>query len=233
MNYKNELLSLYDLFPFEHHPLWKAIIKNDLSIKQILDAEAQHYLRTREGQKLRREACYAAQAISPTIFAAILDTYLEECSDDIAGPSHLDLIVRLLRENGFDTKKLNVIRKTPGNTAAIALYKSIGDKGAACHILGAGCVEYYYSKLCPQIFKAYTQDYLMSPHSVETYKIHGPMDEVHANRAFQILDESIEMHGWELVFESVRDAFVATSLHYDGMLQAATGEYSYWGGKVA
>jgi hypothetical protein len=29
----------------------------------------------------------------------------------------------------------------------------------------------------------------------------------------------------------VRDAFVATSLHYDGMLQAATGEISYWNGR--
>jgi len=30
---------------------------------------------------------------------------------------------------------------------------------------------------------------------------------------------------------SVRDAFVATSLHYDGMLQAATGLMTYWSGR--
>jgi len=60
------------------------------------------------------------------------------------------------------------------------------------------------------------------------------MDETHAERAFTVLDDALVLHGRMAVLQSVRDAFVATSLHYDGMLQAATGVMSYWdgGGKL-
>jgi hypothetical protein len=71
----------------------------------------------------------------------------------------------------------------------------------------------------------------MSDAQAETYRIHGPMDAEHAERAFEILDHAVDLHGWTAVEESVRDAFVATSLHYDGMLQAATGELVYWNGR--
>ncbi len=71
----------------------------------------------------------------------------------------------------------------------------------------------------------------MSAEQAETYRLHGPMDEEHATRAFAVLDEAIALHSWEAVWLSVRDAFVATSLHYDGMLQAATGKIEYWNGR--
>jgi hypothetical protein len=72
----------------------------------------------------------------------------------------------------------------------------------------------------------------MSEHQAETYRIHGPMDKTHAERAFAVIDEAADLHGWNTVLSSVRDAFVATSLHYDGMLQAATGKLSYWDGRT-
>ena len=100
-------------------------------------------------------------------------------------------------------------------------------------MLGAGAVEHYYSELCHDIFEVYTDYYEMSDDQAETYRIHGPMDADHADRAFAVLDEAINLHGWQLVELSVRDAFVATSLHYDGMLQAATGSLSYWDGVAA
>jgi hypothetical protein len=99
-------------------------------------------------------------------------------------------------------------------------------------MLGAGAVEFYYCQLSPAIFKAYTSIYGMTEFQAETYKIHGPMDHTHAERAFAVLDEAVALHGLQSIEEAVRDAFVATSLHYDGMLQAATGDFGYWNGRV-
>ena len=73
----------------------------------------------------------------------------------------------------------------------------------------------------------------MSDNQAETYRIHGPLDREHAERAFKILEEALKIHGWTQVEMAVRDAFVATSLHYDGMLQGATGQFSYWNGEAS
>jgi pyrroloquinoline quinone (PQQ) biosynthesis protein C len=173
-----------------------------------------------------------AEAVSPRIFERLLDTYLEECTDDASGPSHLELIQRLVCLGGVSEADIAVTAPTPGNVAAMALYREITRRGAGCHMLGAGAVEYFYCKLSPQIFEAYTTRYGMSNHQAETYRLHGPMDAEHAERAFAILDEAISLHSWETVRLSVRDAFVATSLHYDGMLHAATGELRYWDGRT-
>lgn len=81
LDYREQLLRLYDLFPFHKHPLWRAIIEHRLSRDEVLAAEAQHYIRSREGRKLRFNAMQNAQANSPALFEAILDTYLEECTD--------------------------------------------------------------------------------------------------------------------------------------------------------
>ena len=229
-NNKQKLLSLYDVFPFHHHPLWETILKGDLSYEQVIQAEVQHWIRTRAGQNLRRQALDQAHSISQPIFERLLETYLEECTDDASGPSHLELIERLVVTGGFPKDQLTTVQPTPGNSAAIALYCDIGLRGAGCHMLGAGAVEYYYCQLCPRIFEAYTERYGMTEEQATTYSVHGPMDRVHAERAFAILEEAIQLHGWAAVETSVRDAFVATSLHYDGMLQAATGKFEYWKG---
>lgn len=225
------LLRLYDILPFAEHPLWRAIFKRELSYEQVICAEIQHWLRTRAGQPLRRNALNLAQKVSPPIFEALLQTYLEECTHDASGPSHLDLIERLVTMGGVSTVDLGSASNTPGNAAAIALYRDIGGRGAGCHMLGAGTVEYFYCQLSPRIYNLYTDSYLMSDAQAETYRIHGPMDAEHAERAFEILDHAVDLHGWPAIEESVRDAFIATSLHYDGMLQAATGELAYWNGK--
>lgn len=231
MDYRSRLLALYDLLPFHEHPLWKAVIKHDLSLDEILKAEVQHYLRTKSGQSLRGQALEKAKGLSDKLFEALLETYLEECTNETASPNHLDLIKRLLVLGGLSEFNLDTTQLTPGNAAAIALYKDISSRGAACHMLGAGVVEFYYSTLAPKIYIAYTGKYGMTPEQAETYSIHGPMDQTHAERAFNVLDEAIRLNGWDIVEQSVRDAFVATSLHYDGMLQAAFGKIVYWNGR--
>lgn len=228
---RQNLLTFYDLYPFHEHPLWRAVLGGDLSREQVFTAEAQHWLRTRAGQRLRSEALSLARAMSPKIFEVLLETYLEECTEDASGPSHLDLIQRLLEEGGWHSKQLENLTPTPGNAAAMALYADIGARGAGCHMLGAGAVEHFYCRLSPRIYEAYTTRYGISERAAETYQIHGPMDAEHAERAFSILDEAIRLHGWAEVETAVRDAFVATSLHYDGMLQAATGTTEFWNGR--
>lgn len=231
MNRKAELLELYQLFPFHDHPLWSAIRNKKLTYEQVINAEVQHWIRTRAGKVLRQNAMVMAEQMSLAIFEQLTETYLEECTDDHSGPSHLNLIERLVTKGGKSISDLEATAPTPGNTAAIAIYRDIAERGAGCHLVGAGAVEHYYCQLSPSIFKAYTELYGMSPEQAYTYQIHGPMDQVHADRAFSVLDEAIALQGWKLVKQSVRDAFVATSLHYDGMLQAATGCLSYWDGR--
>jgi len=230
MDRKARLLSQYDLFPFESHPLWTAVLKGELSREQVLRAEVQHWIRTKAGRRLREEAVTVAKTISPAIFEQLLETYLEECTDK-AGTSHLGLIERLVTLGGYSHDQLEATEPTPGNSAAMALYRDISARGAGCHMLGAGAVEHFYCQLSPKIFDAYVRLYGMTEHQAETYRIHGPMDKTHAERAFAVLEEAVQLHGWETILISVRDAFVATSLHYDGMLQAATGQFSYWDGR--
>jgi pyrroloquinoline quinone (PQQ) biosynthesis protein C len=228
---KKRLLVLYDQFPFHLHPLWTDVIAGRLSLGQVLTAEVQHCIRTKAGQALRRDALKSAEATSAPIFEMLLETYLEECTNDSSGPSHLDLIRRLVITGGIAEDVLDNAKSTPGNAAAIALYRDISARGAGCHMLGAGAVEHFYCKLSPKIYDAYVNHYAMTPEQAETYRIHGPMDESHAERAFAVLEEATRLHGWDAIESSVRDAFVATSLHYDGMLQAATNRNTYWDGR--
>ena len=205
-------------------------MNTELTLEQVLCAEIQHYLRTKAGQILRLASLENAKKLSPKLWEVLLETYLEECTAEKSGPSHLELIRRLLVCGGISETQMASADLTPGNAAAIALYRDITDRGAGCHMLGTGAVEFYYCKLSPKIYKAYVEAYGMTSYQAETYAIHGPMDSEHANRAFSILDEAIKLHGWSVVERSVRDAFVATSLHYDGMLQAALGKIAYWNG---
>jgi pyrroloquinoline quinone (PQQ) biosynthesis protein C len=230
MDRKGRLLALYDEFPFEHHPMWVGVLRGELSKAQVIRGEVQHWIRTRAGQALRRDALNSAKGVSEKIFGQLLETFLEECTNQ-RGTSHLDLIERLVLQDGLSKVDLENTISTPGNAAAIALYRDITARGAGCHMLGAGTVEHFYSQLSPRIYDAYTTRYEMSAEQAETYKIHGPMDHEHAERAFAIIEEAVCLHGWGVVETSVRDAFVATSLHYDGMLQAAVGEPGYWDGR--
>jgi len=226
-----KLLDMYELFPFQHHPLWKAIINKELSKEEVLRAEGQHYLRTKAGQPLRKLNMERSAAVSSILYDAIIETYKEECTDEDGSPTHLDLIARMLLENGYSTEYLSKLQNTPGNIAAISMYEYISNRGVGCHIIGAGIVEHFYSQLSPTIYKSYTENYNFSESSVETYKLHGPMDAIHASRAMEAIDEAVNIHGLNAIEDSVREAFVATSLHYDGMLQAATGVNNYWNGK--
>jgi pyrroloquinoline quinone (PQQ) biosynthesis protein C len=232
MDRRQQLLDLYDVVPFHQHPLWVAIKKGQLPPEGVIRAEVQHCIRTRAGKPLREAAMQKAKFLNEQVFKQLLDTYLEECTADSTGPSHLELIERLVMMAGVTREQLDSAVSTPGNSAAIALYKDISDRGAGCHMLGAGAVENFYCQLSPKIYDAYTGHYGMSDEQAITYRIHGPMDQIHADRAFSVLDEIVELHGWESVLGSVRDAFIATSLHYDGMYQAATGNLEYWNGRA-
>lgn len=226
-----ELLETYEILPFQRHPLWRAILKKELSKEEIVRAEAQHFLRTRFGQGLRRDALHKIKTKDSEIWSVLLQTYLEECTDSTGTLNHLELIKRFVVENGIKDEELNSLIPTPGNSAAMALYKDISDRGPGCHIIGAGVVEKFYSELCPKIYNAYVKEYGFSPHQAETYSLHSSMDSTHSKRAFLVLNRIIDLNGWDATKQSVRDAFVATSLHYDGMLQAAIGGLTYWDGR--
>lgn len=230
-SYKQQLLDLYSLYPFERHPMWRSVLQGELTHEQVIRAEIQHCIRTRAGRMLRERAVQTAEKLNEKLFRMLVATYLEECTEDSSGPSHLDLIERLVLLGGATRQDIDTTPPTPGNAAAIALYRDISERGAGCHMLGAGVVEFYYSQLSPRIFEAYTGRYGMSEEQAMTYKLHGTMDQEHADRAFSVLEEVVSLHGWELIRASVRDAFVATSLHYDGMYQAATGDSGYWDGR--
>lgn len=232
MNRQKKLLSIYDSFPFLEHPLWQGILKHEFNLPQIIEAEKQHYLRTKAGQLLRKQSATNAPPSGPAIFQAALQNYLEEVAPDKQYPSHLDLIKRLILIGGVSEAELEETTPTPGNAAAMALYKDIATRGSAFHLIGAGAVEHYYSKLSPKIFEVYTTYYRMTPEQAETYALHGSMDATHAKRALGVLEEALKLHEWSLIELSVRDAFVATSLHYDGMLQAALDKITYWNGGV-
>lgn len=228
--HKEKILSFYKMLPFHEHPFWAGVLNHDFTLHQIIQAEKQHYIRTRAGQVLRHNSVQFAPSKSPKIFEAALGNYLEEVAPTDSSPSHLDLIKRLLSIGGVSENELETVRPTPGNSAAMALYIDIARRGTACHLIGAGAVEYFYAELTPKIYEAYTSNYGMTPHQAETYLIHGTVDKRHASRAFDVLDEAVSLFGWSLIEESVRDAFIATSLHYDGMLQAAIEKITYWDG---
>lgn len=225
------VLDCYHSFPFENHPLWVSIIKGQLSYDQILRAEQQHFIRSNVGRFIREKAARESEFVSISAHKLLMETYREECTEDDSGPSHVDLIRRLLRVGGISDADIDKAEPTPGNIASIAIYKSIGDRGPLHHMIGAGAVEYYYSLLSPKIYHAYIEHYHMTPEQAETYRIHGPMDMEHAERALSIIDEETVQNNSLEIKNAVRDAFVATSLHYDGMLQAALGTSDYWNGK--
>ena len=108
-----KLLSLYDLFPFHAHPFWVAVTKRELSYEEVIRGEAQHWLRTRAGQRLRRDALDMAERISPRIFEMLLETYLEECTEDASEPTHLDLIERLVLQAEWTTEQARGDRCDP------------------------------------------------------------------------------------------------------------------------
>lgn len=230
MSPQDKLLKLYELLPFERHPLWRAVIEKRLTYEQVIQAEIQHYLRSSRSRGLRAESLGRARNSSKRVFDLMLATFLEECTDR-EGTNHLDLIKRLVIAGGIGEADLESYQSTAGNIAAISLYNDIARRGPEHHMIGAGVVEYYYSLLCPKIFEVYTGHYGMTAEQAETYYIHGPMDQEHAARALEIVDEAIARFGFESIEAAVRDALVATSLHYDGMLEAATGQISYWSGK--
>lgn len=227
---RSKALSFYESFPFHRHPLWVGITGGKFSAEQVLKAEIQHYLRSEIGKVYRERAAVAAKHFEGEVYDLLHQTVVEECYGTDGGPSHAELIKQFLLLNGVTATDLRHAICMPGNSAAIALYKDIADRGPLHHMIGAGCVEHFYSKLSPKIYTAYAEIYKFKPGSFDTYELHGPMDELHGDRALEMLKTPLAIALSKDLEIAVRDAFVATSMHYDGMLQAAVGIKSYWGG---
>jgi pyrroloquinoline quinone (PQQ) biosynthesis protein C len=206
------VLEFYNLFPFEHHPYWQGVLEGTFKLDQIVRAEIQHFIRSNLGQEFRRRAAEESRMVSIKAHRLLMETYKEECTDE-RGPSHLSLIESFLRKAGVSNEELTNAVPTPGNSAAVALYKDITDRGPLHHMIGAGAVEFFYSQLSPRIFTAYTTHYPITEAQAETYQIHGPMDREHAERALSILDEPYVQSHSKSILSAVRDAFVATSLY--------------------
>jgi pyrroloquinoline quinone (PQQ) biosynthesis protein C len=204
------ILSFYEEFPSERHPLWMAVLGGKLTLEQILRAETQHFLRSVAGARFRLTAAEQAKSVSAKAHELLMETYKEECTHDETGPSHADLIKRFLLIGDITEEQLANAIPTPANAAAIALYKDISDRGPIHHMLGAGAVEYFYSALSPKIFEAYTTKYAISADQAHTYLLHGPMDRIHAERALsimvalQLLRYSCEFHLGQILLEEVR-----------------------------
>lgn len=228
---RESALAHYSRWPFERHPLWSAILEKRLSREQVLKAEVQHYLRSDIGRLYREGAAIASRLIGGELFELLNQTAKEECRQDETGPSHVDLIRDFLLSGGLTQADLDGAIPTPGNSAAMALYKDIAARGPLQHMIGAGCVEYYYSRLSPRIFEVYVGHYGFGEEAARTYMLHGPMDEEHGERALKVLASPLAQAMPREIDLAVRDAFAATSLHYDGMLQAATDRLSYWSGE--
>jgi pyrroloquinoline quinone (PQQ) biosynthesis protein C len=228
---RDEILGLYNTFPFERHPLWVGILEGKFSKQQVLAAEIQHYHRSNIGRLYRERAAIAAREYGGELYKLLLETASDECRDDKTGPSHVDLIKQFLNENGVSDPEIENAEVTSANAMAIATYKDIADRGPLHHMLGAGAVEWHYSKLCPKIVTAYRDIYGFKEGSYKTYELHGPMDEVHGDRALSLLDSHHAQAIMPSLKLAVRDAFAATSMHYDGMLQAAIQSTVYWNGK--
>lgn len=228
---RETVLAHYRSWPFERHPLWVAVLEGSLSKDQIIQAETQHYLRSNIGRLYRERAAISSRLIGGELFELLDKTAREECHLDDSGPSHVDLIKGFLISNGVSQSALDRARPTHGNAAAIALYKDIADRGPLQHMIGAGCVEYFYSQLSPKIYQAYVDIYGFKPEDVSTYELHGPMDQTHGERALKVLESALAQAMPEEIDLAVRDAFVATSLHYDGMLQSAIPGVGYWRGE--
>lgn len=208
-----------------------SILQGSLTREQVIQAEVQHYLRSNIGRLYRERAAIASRLIGGELFELLDMTAREECHLDESGPSHVDLIKGFLLSNGLTQRDLDVAKPTPGNAAAIALYKDIADRGPLQHMIGAGCVEFYYSQLSPKIYAAYVEIYGFKPSDVSTYELHGPMDQTHGERALKVLESTLAQAMPEEIDLAIRDAFAATSLHYDGMLQAADPSVGYWRGE--
>lgn len=228
---REHALSYYNLFPFHNHPLWRSVIEGKLSREQVLKAEVQHYLRSEIGKIYREQSAVLSKHLDGEIYEQLYETVVEECYGTGDDPSHVELIKTFLRSNGVTETDIRQAVSTPGNAAAIALYKDIAARGPLHHMIGAGCVEFHYSQLCPEIYRCYADVYKFEPGSFETYKLHGPMDAIHAERALETLRTPLAQALSKELGIAIQDAFTATSLHYDGMLQAATNQNKYWDGR--
>ena len=158
------MLGYYDAFPFERHPLWQMVLSGGLTAAQVMRAETQHFIRSNVGRDSRKRAAEQAANVSQRAHKLLMETYKEEYTEDETGPSHVDLIKRFLLIGGMYEGDIAAATPTPGNSAAIAMYKDITDRGPLHHMIGAGAVEYFYSGLSPKIFEAYVGRYA-SPRS--------------------------------------------------------------------
>jgi hypothetical protein len=102
---RSAVLEFYSLFPFEHHPYWRGVLKGTFNLDQIVRAEIQHFIRSNLGREFRRRAAVESRLVSIKAHRLLMETYKEECTDE-KGPSHVSLIEAFLRKAGVSNEEL-------------------------------------------------------------------------------------------------------------------------------
>jgi hypothetical protein len=213
---RDRLLSQYDAYPFREHPYWKAIAAGTLLHPQVAAAEQQHVLQLRAAAECeRRPYLGVAGEHSFTLF---LDQYLDALSAPSAA-EHLSIIPG------------EAPPPTPATSASIALRADVRARGFAYYAVGFGCVSHFYGEVCGHANRVYRSLYRFSEQQIAYYREHERRERERADQTLAALDElakGVDLSALEL---AVRDAMVAASLGFDGMLQAATNSRTYWGGQ--
>jgi hypothetical protein len=214
---RDRLLSQYDAFPFRGHPYWRAIADGALLHPQVVTAEHQHVLQVRGAAECERRP-YLGVA-GEHAFTLFLDQYLDALSS--AGAA--EQLAKIAADKADPP--------TPATSASIALRADVRARGFAFYAVGFGCVSHFYAQVCADANQIYRTMYRLSEQQLAYYREHEQRERARADQTLKALDElasSVDLSALEL---AVRDAMVAASLGFDGMLQAATNSRTYWGGQ--
>jgi len=215
---RERLLSQYDAFPFRAHPYWRAVADGTLLHPQVAAAEHQHLLQARAAGECERRS-YLGVA-GEHAFTLFLDQYLDALSS-VDSADQLAVLSASIQSS----------TPTPGTSASVALRADVRARGFAFYAVGFGCVSHFYAEVCANANSAYRSVYRFSDKQLGYYREHERRERARADQMLAALDELAKGLDHEALVVAVRDAVVAASLGFDGMLQAATNSRTYWGGQ--
>jgi hypothetical protein len=222
---RDQLLRQYDAYPFGEHPYWRAVAAGTLLHFQVVAAEQQHALQLRAATDCERRPYLGVSG--DQAFGLFLDQYLDALSSSGA---LAQLASMWCSSSAADAASASVVRPTPATSAAIALRADVRNRGFEFYAVAFGCVSHFYSKVCAEANRTYQTVYRLSKQQLVYYREHESRERARADQAFSALDELTRGVDQVLLELAVRDAVVAVSLGFDGMLQAASGSRTYWGG---
>src|SRR3569623_2000591 len=201
------LLSQYDAVPCRSQPKRRAIANGTLLHPQVAAAEHQHLLQARAAGECERRS-YLGVA-GEHAFTLFLDQYLDALSS-VDSADQLAVLSASIQSS----------TPTPGTSASVALRADVRARGFA-----------FYAEVCANANSAYRSVYRFSDKQLGYYREHERRERARADQMLAALDELAKGLDHEALVVAVRDAVVAASLGFDGMLQAATNSRTYWGGQ--